>query len=340
MLGLFVRQRKSLKINKKEEVKMKKIVGFILLLMAGYQLSAAPTAVVTNTNDSGPGSLRDAIANVDSGGNVIVLLDQVENNTIQLKSQLLINKNVNIDGQDQDGSGEIMTLEGGPEYFHILTIGSNVTVNISNIDFINGAYCTFAGDIGGGAILNQGNLALTNCTVSNNTVYCYEGNGGGGGIANVNGSLSLYNCNIFSNSAQIEDGSWLIWGGGIYSSGGTVTLNGTTIESNQLVINEGDITSFGGGIYIKNGTLIITGDVVIEKNNASFDTESNSVGFGGGICADNASIMITPPMSTYIIFNTAGEQGSCGGGIHLMNNSIITGAAYLVCSSNTPDNIN
>ena len=58
-----------------------------------------PNTTVTNTNDSGPGSLRQAIADVAVGGTIV--FDSAVFNvpqTITLNSLLLINKGITIDG--------------------------------------------------------------------------------------------------------------------------------------------------------------------------------------------------------------------------------------------------
>ncbi len=56
------------------------------------------TLVVTNTHDSGPGSLRNAITDAPSGS-TILFANSLKGATIMLTSGVLsINQNLNIDG--------------------------------------------------------------------------------------------------------------------------------------------------------------------------------------------------------------------------------------------------
>jgi hypothetical protein len=64
--------------------------------MADYRGTLA-TITVTNTNDSGPGSLRSAIASA-AAGDTIQFASSLASQTITLTSgQLVINKNLTID---------------------------------------------------------------------------------------------------------------------------------------------------------------------------------------------------------------------------------------------------
>lgn len=67
----------------------------LLLLIAAISVSQA--AIVTNTNDDGAGSLRQAIASASSGDTITFSLPA--NSTIALTSgELLINKSLTING--------------------------------------------------------------------------------------------------------------------------------------------------------------------------------------------------------------------------------------------------
>src|SRR5438270_4174230 len=69
------------------------VIGALLCAMA-MQAHAA-TITVTNTNDSGPGSLRQALANANNGDTINFAVSD----TIMLTSgEVLVNKNVTISG--------------------------------------------------------------------------------------------------------------------------------------------------------------------------------------------------------------------------------------------------
>ena len=80
-------------------MKYKILLGFLFL---NLQLLCAGTFTVTNTNDSGNGSLRKAIAqsNAESGMSKIVFSITGNNKTISLESPLVIETGVEIVGSD------------------------------------------------------------------------------------------------------------------------------------------------------------------------------------------------------------------------------------------------
>ena len=139
------------------------LMAVLLLTMSGGSLAqAAQTIVVTNVNDSGSGSLRDAIAN-SSGGDTITFADDVTG-AILLSSELLFDKDMIIEGPgadvlalDEQGTTRVLKITSG-------------TVDISGLTMMNGN-----SNDDGGSILNAGILTLTNSTVSGNTAI--EGGG-------------------------------------------------------------------------------------------------------------------------------------------------------------------
>src|SRR5256886_6316604 len=157
---------------------------------------------VTNTNDSGPGSLRQALAVADNGDTI----DATGiSGAISLTSgELLVDKSVTINGAGAD----VLAIDGNmiSRVFRIPFSGETVT--ISGFTIRNG----HAGTTGGG-IDNENNaiLTITNCTVSSNTA------GLGGGVFN-GGTLTIASTTISRNSAST--------GGGTYNDGGG-TLTGT-----------------------------------------------------------------------------------------------------------------
>ena len=82
-------------------------LGMILVLLNGMlsvtpvRLAAASTITVTNTNDSGAGSLRQAIANATSG-DTIKFAPSLAGQTVTLASTINIQKGITIDGTGLD----------------------------------------------------------------------------------------------------------------------------------------------------------------------------------------------------------------------------------------------
>src|SRR5690348_10989530 len=76
------------------EPRLSSVILLILLAACGALSVSGETLTVTNTNDSGPGSLRDAIAVANSGDTI----DFSATGTITLGSTLTIAKDLTISG--------------------------------------------------------------------------------------------------------------------------------------------------------------------------------------------------------------------------------------------------
>jgi len=205
---------------------------------------------VTNTNDSGPGSLRQALAVADNGDTI----DATGiSGAISLTSgELLVDKSVTINGAGAD----VLAIDGNmiSRVFRIPFSGETVT--ISGFTIRNG----HAGTTGGG-IDNENNATVTinNCTISGN------GAGLGGGMFN-GGPLTVGSTALSDNSASN--------GGGIYNDGaGMATLTNSTVSGNTA--------SEGGGIF-NIGAFGITNST-LSNNSASlaggvFNSETLQIG--------------------------------------------------------------
>jgi hypothetical protein len=144
-------------------------------VMADYQGTLA-TITVTNSNDSGAGSLRSAIASA-AAGDTINFASSLASQTITLTSgQLLIDKSLTIDA----ASAAKLTISGNNASRVILTEGST-NVTLKNLIIANGKVSgtdpNNEATSAGGGIQTGGNstLNLENCQVNNN-VAGYAGN--------------------------------------------------------------------------------------------------------------------------------------------------------------------
>ena len=145
------------------------IPALLMLVLAGGATASAQ--VVTNTADSGPGTLRSAITNAASGA-VITFDPSLSGATITLSNTLTINTNLTIDASALPGGLQI----NGNGSVQIFNVASNITVFLNSLTITNG----YSTDYGGGGIYNYGTLTLTNCTLSGNSAT----DGYGGGIYN------------------------------------------------------------------------------------------------------------------------------------------------------------
>ncbi|MDX1415185.1 MAG: family 16 glycosylhydrolase, partial [Candidatus Promineifilaceae bacterium] len=119
-----------------------------------------PTEVIVTTlDDSGPGSLREALDIIAMKG-TITFDPGLAGGTIVLTSgQLLVDKSVTIDGSDAPG----LTISGN-DASRVLRIAAGITVNMNDLIIADGA-----GAPQGGGILNFGTLTLERVSITNNT---------------------------------------------------------------------------------------------------------------------------------------------------------------------------
>ena len=117
------------------------------------------TFVVTNTNDSGSGSLRQAILEAP-GGSTISFAKALNGQTITLTSgDLQINQSLKINGP---GAAELAVSGGGSSQVFDIAGGANVT--IKGLTITDG----LSDQGSGGGIMNSGNLTLDGADVTGN----------------------------------------------------------------------------------------------------------------------------------------------------------------------------
>ncbi|WP_417385101.1 choice-of-anchor Q domain-containing protein [Gimesia sp.] len=175
---------------------------------------------VVNTNDSGAGSLRDAIAqaNLNAGEDTITFDASLASQTIVLSDEILISDDVTILGLgadqltlDGNGNSRIFNIDDGDSE-------TRITVEMSGLTLTNG----FADS--GGAIRNYENLTITDSTISENQA-AMNIDYGGGGIYSAAGSLTVMGSLFTGNSA--------FNGGGIYALETLLTVSGSTFSKNS-----------------------------------------------------------------------------------------------------------
>jgi len=271
-------------------------LGLVVLVFLSAWPVFGATITVTNTSDSGAGSLRDAIASAANGDTINFALSYPA--TITLSTPLTFGPSVNITGPGASN----LTISGGDSVV-VFIVNAGATVEISGLTVVHGS------SLLGGGVFNAGTLTLDSVTVSN----CTVGNQLGGGIFS-SGTLNLNNSHVDGNVAGNagspgEQGN----GGGIYNSSGTLTVTNSDVSNNQVIGNlpailgEGD----GGGIYINAGTLIVQGSTI----------ESNFGVLGGGIFL-NVGGTLTLTGSTV----SANSSLAGGNGIYTFGTTTISGS--------------
>jgi hypothetical protein len=252
---------------------------------------------VTTLADSGPGSLREALAEANPGATIIF---KVTGTIFLTSGPLLVDTSVTIDGP---GSDDLLVDAQGQSQVFIVT--NNVVATISDLTVTNGGNFIFAPEGNGGGIRNLGDLTLLRCVV----VDCFTEFGGGGGIFS-SGPLTVTQCSV-SNNVATEGG------GGIAFFGAELTMNSSTINSNRTGVPGG---SDGGGILIGGAP---TGQFAAFLTNCTISGNLTMPGDGGGIAAFS-SIQLE---SCTVVSNAATTFGPPaivhGGGVFVFTGSAL-----------------
>jgi hypothetical protein len=236
-----------------------------------------PPRVVTTTADSGYGSLRQAIQDLNAEG-VPGGISFSVSGVISLLSDLpAISNSVAITGPGTN----LLTISGANS-FRLFRLAANTTNRIGGLKLANGYT---ANDNSGAAIYNLGYTILTNCALVSNTVV----GGLGGALANFGaGSLLATNCTFADNNVRGGTGDTVVgssagaggggagMGGAIYTEGAALTLSGCTFQGNVATGGNGGNGGTGGLDYGGNGGFPNRG------LNGGYKQPGNSGSFGGG----------------------------------------------------------
>ncbi len=207
--------------------------------------------VVTTNVDSGAGSLRQAIADACPGTSIT--FSGVASPITLTSGQIVIDKNLTITGPNVP-----LTISGNGTN-RIFRILNGNTVSISNLTFTNGKSDT------GGAIFNQGDLTVRNCTFTgNNATTGLSGEGGaidseGGGEG---GSLIVINSTISGNNANSD-------GGGILNCGNSVALLTNVTITNNIADVDQNAEGSGGGLAQVSSSNLTLNNTIIAGNSRS-----------------------------------------------------------------------
>lgn len=248
-------------------------------------LSPTTMFIVTNNNDSGAGSLRQAIANANFSTNTVITFAPNVTGTITLTSGELLVSLVPVASNSVAiiGPGANVLTVSGNSASRVFSVTSGI-VSISGLtlaDGLGGIYmhdaalsindCVISGHNGSG-IYNgtNGALTLNNCTISSNRFVgpnFVDIQGGGILNASSNAVLWMANCTISGNALVAHTTSSIgASGGGLFNNQGTVTIQSCTISGN-LCTNYGGGKAFGGGLYNAFGSgIVVVGNSIIASN--------------------------------------------------------------------------
>jgi parallel beta-helix repeat protein len=251
------------------------------------------TFTVTNLNDNGAGSLRQAIIDANAAGtdDVIDFQAGLAGTILLTTGALTISDDVTINGP---GVG-VISVDGNTSsgVFVVQSVADEINVQISQLTITNGV--AFQG--GGIAVVGE-NLTLDNVVLTQNNAA----RGGGLSISEASADVIIRNSTIQGNAVE-TDGT--AFGGGIDADGiGSLLIQDSTILANQAA-------GLGGGISIRNPI----GPVTIDRSTV----QENEANFGGGLFVEMASegVGSLDIRNSTIASNTA--FASSGGGIYISN---------------------
>lgn len=288
------------------------LVGTVLVGLGRAQpvLARPPAATftVSNTDDNGTGSLRQAIldANANPGEDVIEITAV---GTIRLLTPLpRISETVIIQGPGT----EQLAIDGGRS-FRVFDI-TDAAVTIADLTIQHGYEISGTG----GGIRSQGALTLTNVAVLSNTSRL-----GGGGVYVVdpavirsgrfenNRSLMHVGGGLQTNNGAVISATTFISNSAPGQGGGASVRNGTIIEGSHFENNH-SLHSNGGGLYVASPVMLR--NTVFISNTAAGD--------GGGMLAFGDAEM-------YHMQFTNNHSGDQGGGLYVGAILTITHSSFV-----------
>jgi hypothetical protein len=246
--------------------------------------------VVQNCDDSGPGSLRQAIDDAVDGDTIDA--SQLQCSTITLSTGALLIGDADITLHGPGNHGLTLSGAGDGNASIVYDLGGG-TLHIDGIDFTLGAKYRADGDAHGGCIYTNGNLVLDDSRVSFCSVHAASYTASGGAIY-AYGTATITNSDIYLGSNTTSG----IARGGCIAAHGGVTLAYSRVSE---CTNSTTFQGFGGGVF-SGGSLEIKYSTIRDNDNGAAET-----GFGGGVYVRaDANVL----MSTI-----SGNRASVGGGI-------------------------
>ncbi|HIK56728.1 MAG TPA: DUF4347 domain-containing protein [Synechococcales cyanobacterium M55_K2018_004] len=237
------------------------------------------TVTVTNTNDSGEGSLRWAVG-VAARGGVIRFASTLANRTITLTSgeiAIPVNKNLTIDATGVSN----ITISGGDRsriFYLNSTSAQPTSLTLRNLTLRDGFTTEYGGAI---RTTHQGILTIDNVRFLENVAH----QGGGAIFSAFEGTVTVTNSRFEGNVATAGNNER---GAGAIAFWGPRAL---TVRNSDFVNNRG---INGAAINSLNGKLTIEDSRFIGNDTTAgfYDTGKPNPflrGFGGAIYADRAS---------------------------------------------------
>lgn len=304
--------------------------------------------LVTTTESSGPGSLRQAISEARRGDVIGFDTDDVfvPPQTITLDAPLAFDRALTIEGPGADR----LTVSGNMSV-RVFSVGDGADVELLDLTVTEGramlqpaqlpdgteTYCA-----GGGVLVEPGGkLSLRRVGVHGNTALCGvpaadepedPPTENGGGVANVGGTLDIVDSDITGNESAFGGGistigagvtsietstianNDAVFGGGIMQNASTTTLLSSSVSSNTAALEGGGIVNAGTGF------LQMTEGIV--EHNRAFN--------GAGIYTHGTLRILDGPV-------IANEAKADGGGLYVSAGQVAVISSSCMILANVAD---
>ena len=300
--------------------RLARLIGLaaVSLALAPVAAARADTFVVENTDDAGPGSLRQAItgANAAVGGP----FDLVDATGIEGEIGLQTALPTLTGAYEIRGPGASrLAVRRSTGEFRIFTVAAGADIVLSDLTITGGLT---AGTDTGGGILNSGKLAVLRSAVSGNSGYT------GGGIRNADdGELTVENSTVSGNTARANTAGGEA-GGGILNRDGTVTIRNSTVSGNTGGSGRGGgITN--SALAAGDSSVITVASSTIAANTGSGANLFNQSNFAGAALLSIRSTIVSDPQGGESNCASAGGAGFDSEGYNLADDDScqLTGTA-------------
>ena len=311
------RQQRRTEAERRHPARRRVTTGATLAVgatIAATGSAQAATFTVTNLDDQGPGSLRQAV--IDANADATTADDVVFASGLSGTINVGTDSNYGIyavSPMSIKGEGRI-TLQGGPNVDYVVYTGSGsepagVPITLSGLT-ITGGHATgqhfpFKYTDGGGIRNRNAGLTVSDSVITNNYA---EDDGGGIYTYSAEGSVTVVNSTISDNRAgAYDDGS--AYGGGVYSQYSPVTIRSSTVSGNH---SGGD----AAGVYMSGG-VSTDPSLTVENTTVANNTAGSGTGDDGGgiwLCCGSGGQSLSLKSST-ITGNHVGGGSGTGGGV-------------------------
>jgi hypothetical protein len=267
------------------------------------------TVVVANCNNSGTGSLRQAVIDAGEGGSVDLSKLACSKITLGGTEIAVSQNNLSIYGPSQ--SGLSISANDNSRVFRHTGTG---TLALSKLTVADGSYSN-AGYASGGCIDSSGMVYLSHARVTGCSVTGVN-NALGGGVYSAIGATVKYSI-LDGNKATAN----FVKGGGLFTKNQIFSLS-STFEANALNASQSSVSGAGIAAASLTGICYI-GSTLVHQNSAS--SPGTFGGGGGGVYLESQS-QCTIANST--VFNNScptcvgGGIRAYGGSMKIFNSTI------------------